>query len=299
MGSGSIGRLFWEVGAKSTLPADLQASLKAFDDLGLKASSSVKSLVSNFENALNPTKKLGEQIAALQIAGKNDADIWKIYGEQIKSATATTIVYGQTVDPCIQNMMHFGQETEKTGLSFASFGKSLIDFARNPLDTAKNGIMGLLEHLGPVAVGIGGIATAAAGAGLGIFKFVNSLSEEAEQLKITSAMTGISTQDLQAMQKVAERLGFTGLDLGRNISYLNQQLARDPKQFSEGLDKLGISIQDSSGKTKTATQILDELAIKLQAIPDKSEAAQMAAEVLGVRYRDLSAFLMMLNGTLT
>jgi hypothetical protein len=298
--AGGAGRLYWEIGGDtSKYKASLQEALELTDQAGLKVSQAGKNIIAAFDNAINPTKNLSEQIKLLQAAGKSNSDIWKVYGDQISRTTDIAQKHGQAVDPLIKSLKDVEGAANKSRIGFDEVGKAITDFATHPLDYAKTNVSGLLEKLGPTAVGIAGIGTAAIAAGTAIFSFVKSASDIAEHLEIMSAMTGESTQNIQAMEKVAAKAGFEGMDLGRTISYINQQLERDPKQFQEGLEKLGLTTKDTNGHTKTARQLMDELGTALHNIQDPQERAQLAAGALGVRYREVSAFLSILDGTLS
>jgi hypothetical protein len=183
-----------------------------------------------------------------------------------------------------------------TGTGFQSLGQSVMDFAKNPLEAAKTGVTSFVEKLGPTAVALGSIATAAIAAGVAIFEFVKSGSEAAEKLKNLSAITGMTVQDLQALQQITKEAGLEGMDLGRTISFLNTQMGKpEGKEFETSLQALGITIKDTSGKQKDAIDIMDELKVALSGATSETERSQIALQVLGIRYRDLIPLIV--NGT--
>jgi hypothetical protein len=251
--------------------------------------------------------RLNERHAALQTAMRagtmSSEELAKAKAQEatmMRQADTIAEKAAQTHDKLAISQAKLADVTQQSGNAWSSFGSVLTNFASHPLQTAQAGMTGLLEAIGPTAVGIAGAAAAIGIAAKAMYDFAAGAAENAERLHILSAMTGLAAQDLQALEKVAEKMGFTGLDLGRSISYLNQQLARDPKQFTEGMDKLGISLTDlATGRPKDAYVILNEVSLALQAIKDPGERAAAQAEVLGVRYRELATFLGMLKGSLT
>jgi hypothetical protein len=187
---------------------------------------------------------------------------------------------------------------KKTGFGFEDLGRKIQQFAENPLQSAKSGITSLLVELGPTAVGIAAVGSAAAIAGVALFKFAQGASENAKHLQNISYMTGLTVQDLQALNMITKEAGMEGMDLGRSISFMNQELARDPKQFREGMDKLGVSLIGANGKSKDALTLLNDLGVALQGMGNTSKAAELGIGAVGIRYREIIPLLMGLNGSL-
>jgi hypothetical protein len=271
-----------------------KTAIERFDE----QEAAIKKLTDSFDKALNPSRDLGNQIRLLGLDARSSSDIWAVYGDRLIKAAEATRKNGQEIDPAVAGMLEFGNATGKTGLSFESLGKCLTEFAQNPLEATKNGINAMLTSLGPTAVGFGAVSTAAVIASAALYKFAAAASENSERLENLSAMTGMAVADLQALERITTEAGLGSLDLGRNISFMNQELARDPKQFREGLDKLALSVKDSSGQTKDAITLLSEMGKRLQSIEDPSEQAQVALGVLGIRYRELVPLLINMNGSL-
>jgi hypothetical protein len=267
-----------------SLGKSAQSALSKFEE----QQSVINKLTASFDNALNPTIEFGEKLRLLGNEGRSETDILKVMGAEASKFADIAKANGQAVEPLTRKYADLYQETQKGGSGFESFGKAITEFARHPLESAKEGIVSLLEKMGPTAVGIGGVATAIGAAGLALFKMVDDLSDTAEQLDNLSKITGMSTQDLQALQQVAKEAGLEGMDLGRSIAYLNQQLGKpEGKEFELKLKAIGIATTDVSGKQKDAIQILDELRIALLGANSTTEASQIGLQILGVRYRDL------------
>ena len=299
-----ISRLFTEIGAKSTMPADLQASMTALENIGLKATGSGKAMIAAFNDTLNPTTKLTDQISLLEAAGKAEADILAVMKDKIVAAGDAATANGQPMSDLTKKYYDMAKATNpdeagSAGFSIKSFGETLTNFAKDPIGSAKQGIVSLLEGMGPTAVGIAGIATAAVAAGASLFKFGSDAADQYEKMQNLSAMTGIAVGDLQALTRIAKEAGLEGLDLGRTLSKINEQLG-DPKanDFTKALDYLGISTKDTAGKTKDAVTALDEIRNVLLQVKDPTDRAQLAQQALGGRLRELIPLLLNSNKSL-
>jgi hypothetical protein len=97
------GRLFFEIGGDSSkLNASLRETIDAAKDAGVQITRAGQSFISKFDEALNPTKKLTEQIQLLESAGKKQADFMKVMGGQIESATKAAKEMGAPIDDLIR-----------------------------------------------------------------------------------------------------------------------------------------------------------------------------------------------------
>lgn len=183
--------------------------------------------------------------------------------------------------------------------SLESLGKGITDFVKSPLESMQSGISGMLTKMGPLAVGIAGVAAGVGLAAKALFDLGAAAADEVESLENLSAQTGMSTQDLQALEEIAKEAGLESLNLGRTIGSLNQQLAEGKGDFVAALDKLNISLTDlSTGKPKDAVTLLDDMRAKLLEIQDPTERAQAAQSALGGRLRELIPLLLNSNGSL-
>lgn len=270
--------------------------MRIAEENGAKLSSAGRSMVLNFENALNPTKLLAVQIEALEKSGKSAAEIQSVLGDKIRYASEQAVKHGQAIDPVVRKHYEAVTAGDKWTLSIESLGKSLTGLASNPLQAAQSGIAGFLEKLGPTAVGIGGIAAAAGLAGKKLFDMASAAADNMERLDNLAAQTGLTTQQLEALELITETAGLKGLELGKVLSQLNAQLGEGKGDFIDSLDRLGLSMIDlASGKPKDALALLDEMWAKLHAIPDATERTLVANDALSGRLRDLVPLLLNSN----
>src|SRR5512135_160782 len=278
----TIGRLFVEIGGDTKqLNTALQQAVDAAKAAGIDVTKSGRSFINSFQDALNPTIALRQQIELLQKAGYDNAQIMSVMGDRIRSGIATATANRQQIDDVVKSVAGMG-------ISFESVGRTIMDFVRSPVQTLQNTFTTMLGTLGPTAVGIGAVGAAGAVAGKYLFDSMSSAADLYESLKNTSAITGLSISDLQALTQVAREAGLESMDLGRVIGRLNQEMGSPAAgAFEKGLTALGISTKDLAGNQKDAVTILDELRVVLLSIPDPVERSQVGMAILGVRYRDL------------
>jgi hypothetical protein len=218
-----VSRLFFEIsGDTSRLNASLQQAIRIAQDAGVKITRAGQSIISAFDEALNPTKRLAEQVKLLETAGKSSSDIWQVMGERMKTAADAARANSQAVDPLVQKHIDLAKASKGSAFSFESLGKAIQDFSQNPVQSAKSGVSSLLGALGPTAVGIGAVGTAAIAAGVAVFELAKNAAESAEQIKNLSYATGMTVEDVQALQRLGQERGLG--DLTGMIEKLNAQL---------------------------------------------------------------------------
>ncbi len=297
---GRIGRLFYEIGGDTKrLEADLQRSVDLVKDSGVKISRQGTSFLAAFDQALNPTKALGEELRLLERAGKSSGDIMAVHGDKIRAATQAAREHGQAIPDIVSKYAGLGAASGTAGVSIEGLGRVLGDFARNPLQAAQAGIGSLVATLGPTAVGIAGIAAAIGLAAAAFLKFASSAAESAEQAENLSTITGMSVQRLQALQQVAREAGLEGIDLGRIIGKLNSELGKEAEsEFEAALRTFNISVRDGNGTIKDAVLLLDELRSSLMAIENPAQRAQLANAAIGGRLREVIPLVLSARGSI-
>jgi hypothetical protein len=291
----TIGRLFYEIGGDTDrLQTDLRQAVEMAKNAGLDVKRAGQSFLASFNEALNPTGLLTEKLKLLEAAGKSSGDIIAVMGGQIRSAAETAKAHSQAIDPLVQKYADLANATKGGGFSMESLGKTITSFVQSPLSAAKEGITGLVAKLGPAAIGLTAMGSAAIAAGVAVFKLAESTAEEAEQITNLSLRTGIGVERVQSLQKAAELMGVSGETVVSAVSKINRELGKfgTGGEFTKGITSLGISLEDASGKSKTAIDLLGELRTKLLAIEDPAERAQVAAAVLGRRNQELAPLLL-------
>jgi hypothetical protein len=124
-----IGRLFFEIGGDtSRLNASLQEAIRIAKDAGVQVTRAGQSIIVAFDDALNPTKRLAEQVKLLEAAGRSSSDIWQVMGERMKTAADTARLNSQAIDPIVQKHIDLAKASQGSGFSFESLGKIIQDF---------------------------------------------------------------------------------------------------------------------------------------------------------------------------
>jgi hypothetical protein len=184
--------------------------------------------------------------------------------------------------------------------SLGGFGKQVgtVQQAVNALATGS--IPGLSSSLSSLTRMISGsigpwglLAGAAAAAGGAMVTMAVDAANAAEELENMSAMTGLASSDLEALQKISQDAGLGTANLATSIGNLNRQLASgEGGEFARVLSALGGSIRDNSGEVKDAITVLDEMRSALLAIGSPTLRAQLANAGLGKSLRELIPLLL-------
>lgn len=303
----SIGRVYLEAAVDlSQLNKGFDQMVKAITDVDGKVKAYGDKLKASFEAAYNPTQKLGAQLEALAKQGKTAGELIAVFGDRIQKTMETVARTGAAPNAMVKNLSDqmaimakkAEEATASTGTGFARLGQAMTDFARNPLAATQAGITSILEKMGPLAVGIGGVAAAIGVAAYEFGKFVVSISDEVESLENLSAQTGISTQRLQALQQMQREAGMEGMDLSRIIAQLNAQMGKGEGEFLKTIKAMGIAVEDSGGQMRDAFDVLSDFGVALKGIQNPSEQAMVAMAALGPRAREFVAMLLRMQGSL-
>jgi hypothetical protein len=108
-----VGRLFFEIGGDtSRLNASLQEAIRIAKDAGVQVTRAGQSIIAAFDDALNPTKRLAEQVKLLEASGKSSSDIWQVMGERMKNAADAARANSQAVDPLVQKHVDLAKASQ-------------------------------------------------------------------------------------------------------------------------------------------------------------------------------------------
>jgi hypothetical protein len=130
----AISRPFFEIsGDSSKLNTSLREAIATAKDAGVQITRSGQSFISKFDEALNPTKKLTEQIRLLEAAGKKQSEIMKVMGGQIESATKAAREMGQPIDDRIRKYASLESRMKQAGESMMTFGRNMSMYVTGPI----------------------------------------------------------------------------------------------------------------------------------------------------------------------
>ncbi len=130
----AISRLFFKIsGDSSKLNHELQKAIATAKDAGVQVTRAGQSFISKFDEALNPAKKLTEQIQLLEAAGRKQADIMKVMEGQIVQATKAAREMGQPVDDLIKKYTSLESRMKQAGESMMTFGRNMSMYVTGPI----------------------------------------------------------------------------------------------------------------------------------------------------------------------
>lgn len=178
--------------------------------------------------------------------------------------------------------------------AFQNLGAAVKNFAEAPLQTAHQGINALLSSLGPMAIGLGAVATGAIAAGIAIYKLAESARESAQQIQNMALQTGLSIDEVAALDRAAKELGVG--DLTRTLANLQLQLGKEEgSKFTNILRVMQISTKEADGSFRSMVDILADFSDGLKEMGDPVRASQLALEAMGIRGRVLVPVLLNQN----
>jgi hypothetical protein len=241
--SNSIGRAFLEIGAdNSALIKGIDQSMKVMGEADAKLNSYGKRLTASFDNALNPTAKLEKQLVALGTQGRSSADMIKVYGDRVLSATDTTMRFGGTLSPVMSQMRDLALANQRAGAASVEMSQSLgrttaqITEARQAamllsrqigiqLPEAVTGFLGKSQALGTLLSSAfkiavwGSIGVAIWEAGQRLYEWADGSKKAAEETtklnKEIEAQTDLFDKNAKAIEEATRRGAAIGLSGGQ------------------------------------------------------------------------------------
>lgn len=135
------------------------------------------------------------------------------------------------------------------------------------------------------ALGVGVTAAAAAvtGAAVAALKFTENIAAAADQMFFMAQKTGVTVEELSQFKFIAEQSGAEIHQFQDALRVVSQKAVMGDKN----LEKFGLSIKDTEGKTKSAKQLFMESADIIAKQTTSSEKAAAAQLLLGRAGMDL------------
>lgn len=129
-------------------------------------------------------------------------------------------------------------------------------------------------------------ATAGALAGSLLANAYNS-AKKADDLATLSAQTGIAVEELQKMQYASNLVDVSVSDMTGSVKKLTMQMGKGADVF----DKLGVSIYDSNGEMRNATDVWYESLDALSKISNETERDTISMELFGKSASSLTGII--------
>lgn len=167
--------------------------------------------------------------------------------------------------------------------------KRLTNVDRN-FDKLGAGIARVKSTLGGLS--LGGLAGAFAGGAIvaaakGALDYASSLGEVSQQL-------GVTTKDLQEYRFIATQVGISQDQMDAGLGKLTRSIGQaisGNRAIADTFRGLGISLIDTSGKTRSTGAVMDDLVAKLSAIPDAAKRAEIETTLFGKAGQKLDTLL--------
>ncbi|WP_395008636.1 hypothetical protein, partial [Undibacterium sp.] len=193
-------------------------------------------------------------------------------------------------------MSALGSLVVKLALEYAEYTKGLdkssqdsLKFAQNTqkhFDAAKDSVSDFFANATRGALGFLGVGSA--------IEMFNQSVEQLASLDDMSQKTGSSVENLSRLQKVAEMTGFEFGNVDASITKLAKNLGgfdEEGSGASKVLDALGISSKTADGNLRDTSEIVIDIANKLQDYNDDASKATVANELFGKSGADLLPYL--------
>ncbi len=127
------------------------------------------------------------------------------------------------------------------------------------------------------------VGAAVAGAAIAAFKFTESVAKAGDEMFFMSQKTGVSVEELSQFKFVAEQSGTEIHKFQDALRVVSQKAVMGDKN----LEKFGLTLKDTEGKTKSAKQLFMESADIISKQTTSTEKAAAAQLLLGRAGMDL------------
>lgn len=140
---------------------------------------------------------------------------------------------------------------------------------------------------GEMAEKTSGLSRAAASVGKAMLGMAASSGETADELLTTARNTGFTVEELQKLQYAADRVDVSYDTMVGSVTKLTKSMASGNKAF----DALGVSITNSDGSMRNATDVWYEALEALSQIENETERDAMSMELFGRSAMDMSGIV--------
>ncbi len=166
-----------------------------------------------------------------------------------------------------------------TRLGFELDDKNLKKFEQS-IEDAKTKLAGLGKSINAAKFAITGLVATATGLTI----LTTSVAKAAKETEILADQLGITTDDLQSLELVAQDTGLGVNELSKSFASFNKQLGTvdtTSKVVINDLNALNISTKDNNGNLKSSFILYEEAAKKIATIKDPIKQAALSQRLLG------------------
>lgn len=239
-----------------------QKELKAVDKQ-LKLDPTNTELLEEKQRLLNKAvQQTAERMATLEEASKQAA-------AQLEAGAITAEQYDA-----------LQKEIKKTGEQLDAAKKAAGDFSVG-LEKAKGNADKLAKAAQAVADKTKGISTAAAGALAGLAGMAVNAAKSADDLNTLAKQSGFTTEEIQKFQYAADLIDVPAENIIGSIKKIRQNMASESAATTAAWDRLGVSVQNSDGSLRDATEVFYEALQGLSQISNETERDVLAMDLFG------------------
>jgi len=271
MASGRIRGITIEIGGNTT---KLQSSLKDVD----KSLRDTQGRLKDVNKLLKLDPKNTELIAQKQeLLGKAIEDTKKKL-EMEKEALAQ-LKAGPQTEQTIQQQKDLEREIADTTNSLKGY--------QTELKNSNSVLQEFGAAAGQVAEKTKVISATAAGLGAALLGNAYNAALAADDLNTLAKQTGFSAQELQKMQYASDLIDVSMDAMTGSVQKLTKNMASGSSAF----ETLGVSIYDSEGNMRSATDVWYDSLEALSKVSNETERDQLAMELFGKSAADLSGIV--------
>ena len=226
------------------------------------------------DEASAPIREIAARVRGLGIAGVTLGEHWKglrsvgnaAFGEVAHEAGRAARAIHDSGHPHV-----YGALAQHLHLIRGHFGK---------LTEAAKEFGGKVAEILPMVGALAGVGSVA-----GLAELVNHAAERASATRSAAVAAGLTARQYTELAYAAKVADVSVSQMGGSMFRLNERLgqaaAGKNKDVAGLLDHLHISLRNANGSTKSAVQILPELADAFAHTKDKAMAAMMAQKLFG------------------
>jgi hypothetical protein len=128
----------------------------------------------------------------------------------------------------------------------------------------------------------------------GIRHFADEFEQQAGRIEDTAGSLGLSTDELQELNYAADQGGASAEQMTSALAKLERNAvaaASGSGGAADAFRTLGIQLRDGSGQTRSAGDLMDDLAVNMSRIEDPARRTALAQQLLGTSGRRLLTVL--------
>lgn len=196
-------------------------------------------------------------------------------------------------------MIDLGNLKATISIDDSSASEKLKDFSNNVEET-EGKLGGFTSKVGGLAKTLAG---GMAGAVTGVVGAMGTMSAQALETTAMidkfSATCNVSTDEFQKLDGVFQTVGWSMEDAAGDFVALSEKML-EASETGEGeayemFQKLGVAVEDSSGKLRNTGDVFNDMVLALQNVSNETERQAIASIMLGTTSEELAPILSMTN----